>query len=783
MLSVSFRQNFPRFGSNINTNQKDEPDGKDKKMKKSYKDFDNRPKIIYFLIAAAGYLLSVMTLMGKTSPLAIAFIGGSTGTDCFAAFLGAAIGYLTGSGFVEAVPPLIASASVCVLRFFLCKSRSMGADIAIAVVSGSAVLFTNSISVQNPSELMTVAALSVVSGIACFAFTRFAKLGENGIRLAAINPSRLLPHAVTAVFLAAALSSLSYGIFNLGSIVCVLAAMLAVYRFRFAGGGAAGIICALGMALADNDLTACGLALGAGALTAAVIAPKGKLPIAAALNFTSAVALSLFGMDRGSLAFIANLAVGSVIFMILPLKDLLGIMGRDGSGQGAGGTPTEVFAGRLQLVGSTMGELKYAVEKTAEALEAGSNRDITNVYNSACDRVCKDCRFNMKCWGEEYNDSVRQMNGFLRNLRSGESITPGHFKGALGVRCQRKQQLADTINKKYEDYALAGQMQRRVKEMRGILTKQLENTEKLFNSISDEFGKSTVFNREAAAKTERLLERCGLTRPKAAVRISDGNMMIEAYGFGDVSCTAEELGDLLIETLEREFDLPCIIKFGDRARITAFERAEYGVKSAVCQLSRKKDSANGDFVTGCVDGSGCYYSIVSDGMGSGTRARIDSAFACGLLTKLLESGIEVEAAIELLNTSLMVKSSDESFATLDICKVDLYTGRTTIFKAGGADSFVKSGKTVTKIHGSSLPVGVAASPTISSHSFIVGEDDVIIMTSDGADLSEKWLEQAFTRDSGGNINDLVKTVAGAARFNCEKGREDDISIVALQIKK
>lgn len=752
-------------------------------MKKRYKDFDDKPKILYLLTAAAGYLLSVMTVMGKTNPLAVSFIGALTGVDCLAAFLGAAVGYLTGMDFVGAIPPLIAGASVCVLRFFLCKSKSAGADIAISAVSGAAVLLTYSISVHDPSELIIIAVLSVVSGIACFALTRFSKRPKNGIELALIKPSRLIPYGVTAVFLIAALSGLNYGIFNVGGVACILMAMLAVYRFRFAGAGAAGVICALGMALADPGLAPCGVALGAGALTAAAIAPKGKMPIAAATIVTSAGVLALFGMDRTAILFMADLTVSTLILMILPLKELLGIIGRGGSAETADSTPSKVFAGRLQLMGSTIGELKYAVEKTAEALDTDSDRDITNVYNSACDRVCRDCRFNMKCWGEEYNDSVRLMNSLLRSLRCGETITPDHFKGAIAVRCQRKQQLSDAINKKYEDYTLAGQMQRRVKEMRGVLTKQLENTEKLFNSVSEEFGKSTSFNREAAAKVENLLERCGLADPKAAVKISDGNMMIEAYGTGDTDCTAEELGDLLIEVLEREFDLPCIIKFGDRVRVTAFERAEYGVKSAVCQLSRKKDSANGDFVTGCIDGSGCYYSIVSDGMGSGTRARIDSAFACGLLTKLLESGIGVESAIELLNTSLMVKSSDESFATLDICKVDLYTGRTTIYKAGGADSFVKSGKTVTKIHGSSLPVGVAENPAVSSHSFIVGEDDVIIMTSDGAELSEKWLEQAFMKDSGGNINDLVKTVAGAARFNCEKGKEDDISIVALQIKR
>ncbi|MBD5103421.1 MAG: SpoIIE family protein phosphatase, partial [Ruminococcaceae bacterium] len=256
-----------------------------------------------------------------------------------------------------------------------------------------------------------------------------------------------------------------------------------------------------------------------------------------------------------------------------------------------------------------------------------------------------------------------------------------------------------------------------------------------------------------------------------------------AYGDGELACTAEELGDMLIEMLQREFDLPCILEFGKRIRITAFQRAEYGIRSASCQYSRRKESANGDFVTACVDGKGNYYSIVSDGMGSGTRARIDSAFACGLLTKFLESGVGVEAAIEMLNTALMVKSSDESFATLDVCKVDLYTGKTTLYKAGGADTFVRSGKKVTKIKGSGLPVGVSGTLSLSAQSFTAEEDDVIIMTTDGADLSEQWLEQAFMRDSGKNMEELVKTVAGAARFNCEKGREDDISIVALQLKK
>ena len=320
-------------------------------------------------------------------------------------------------------------------------------------------------------------------------------------------------------------------------------------------------------------------------------------------------------------------------------------------------------------------------------------------------------------------------------------------------------------------------------EMRSVPTHILDSTEKLFVTMSDEFSSSVTYDRTAALKAQRVLERCGLVAPKAVARVIDGNLSIEAYGDGELACTAEELGDIMIDTLQKEFDLPCVLKFGRRVRVTMFQQATYGIKSAACQLSRRKDGSNGDFVTGYIDGKGNYYSVISDGMGSGSRARIDSAFACGLLTKLLESGVSVEAAIEMLNTSLLVKSADESFATLDICQVDLYTGKTRLFKAGGADTFVRSGKKVTKISGSGFPIGISYTPSVDSKSFTAGEDDVIIMTSDGADLTEQWLEQAFEKDSGKNLDELVKTIASAARFNCEKGREDDISIVALQLRK
>ncbi len=734
------------------------------------------------LIIISGWILASSTVLGRMSPLCVSIIGSLSGANAVAAFLGVSLRLIISSDFTEIVPYIIAAASVTAIRLVIGRTKNYLTILSSAFLCGAGTLLANVITAEGSSELMEDFLLAVVCAVACYGFTVLKTSVKKGLGLTLSNSAKFLPIAVTAVFLISSLTSLNFGIFNFGEVLSVTAILIAAYRHRFSGAGTVGIICALGVAIALDDKQYMGLIIAVGGITAAVIAPKGRVPLTASMIFTSAIIGSVFGTDKVMLSFIINIIVGSVIFMVLPLNRIRENMGRKSFGRGEENA-ADVVAGRLEVVGGTMSELKYAVEKTAAALENENGKDISDVYNSSCDMVCKSCRYNIKCWGDEYNESVRTMNKLIQLLKHGERIVPDSFSGALADRCPRKQQLCDSINKKYEDFTYTGQMNRRLKEMRGILTKQLDNTEKLFNSMAKEMEKNTIYDRVASVKAERLLERCGLSEPKAAVNITDGFMCLEAYGKGKLSCSAEELGDLLIQTLQKEFDLPLILKYGDKVRITAFERAEYFVKSASCQLSKKNDSANGDYVTCFVDGKGYYYSILSDGMGSGTRARIDSAFVCGLLTKLLECGIEAETAIELLNTSLLVKSSDESFATLDLCKVDLFTGNTTIYKAGGADSYIKSGASVTRIKGKGLPVGVCESLSLSSHSFTACENDIIIMTSDGAELSEKWLEQAFSRESANNMNELVKTVASAARFNAEKGREDDISVVALKIKK
>ena len=89
------------------------------------------------------------------------------------------------------------------------------------------------------------------------------------------------------------------------------------------------------------------------------------------------------------------------------------------------------------------------------------------------------------------------------------------------------------------------------------------------------------------------------------------------------------------------------------------------------------------------DGKGHFLMVLSDGMGTGGRAAVDGAMACGLMTRLLKAGFGYDCSLKFLNSSMLFKSTDESLATVDGANIDLFTGQVQLFKAGAAPTVIR----------------------------------------------------------------------------------------------
>jgi stage II sporulation protein E len=749
------------------------------------------------MMFAVAAIIAQSGLFGEVTPLSIAFMASLSGADTIFAFAGSLSALLLGGYVFEAIPTMAVLMVIGVFRVLLAgQSNNKLLNIASAALSGMSVGIVGSMTANAPTDIIAAIVMSVVCGLLTYCLTLTYRYLSGGQLSARVNT--LAAPALVLIFACAVLSSFSQTngfTLDLGVVFVASAALSSATLDprRLSGGGAAvSIIGAMGVILSAPDFAAGMVILAVAAAASTLFVRHGRITQAAGFIFAAGIGVSAIGISTFTLPVTASAAVGALLYTVLPV----GFASRIGAGRAGCSSAEsdsrcsvrlpEVFAERLRLAGSALNDVKSAVEKAGEILDKRNTKDFSWVYNSAGDSVCRKCRNNMLCWGDEYSDTVSAFNKMATALRKGESLTEKDLPPQIFARCECKQQLLYALHDRHREYVTINSANRKISEMRTVLTAQLSATESLMRGMSEEFLDYSHFDREMAVRTEKVLSASGITRARASVTINEGRASIEAFGKGKLTCDAARLGDLIEEALQRKFDLPEVVSKDGEFRVTMYERAVYGVEYGACQLSKGGERSCGDYYDSFVDGKGYAYIILSDGMGSGSRARIDSAFACGMLVKLLRAGIGLPSALEIINNSLLVKSSDESFATLDICKIDLYTGKAELFKAGAAASYIRCNKKLIKAEGKGLPVGIGYRAIYESKSFTIGNSDIIIMASDGAELNlnERWLERELTEK--GDLNETAKIIANAARYCTDReddGREDDISVIAVKLVK
>lgn len=134
--------------------------------------------------------------------------------------------------------------------------------------------------------------------------------------------------------------------------------------------------------------------------------------------------------------------------------------------------------------------------------------------------------------------------------------------------------------------------------------------------------------------------------------------------------------------------------------------------------------------------------ILSDGMGTGAEANMQSATTVHLLKVLLAGGLDLPLSLRIVNTVLSLRFSGERFSTVDLAIWDYVEGKIEFYKLGATPSYVKRGKQVSAYEGASLPLGILPEVEGSRQEHRLQEDDLLVMMSDGLyDLEEKGIFQ------------------------------------------
>ena len=176
--------------------------------------------------------------------------------------------------------------------------------------------------------------------------------------------------------------------------------------------------------------------------------------------------------------------------------------------------------------------------------------------------------------------------------------------------------------------------------------------------------------------------------------------------------------------------------------------------------------------------------ILSDGMGTGGRAAVDGAMACGLMSRLVKAGFGYDCSLKFLNSSMLFKSTDESLATVDVASIDLFTGQTELYKAGAAPTIIRRSGRTGKAESTSLPAGILRDIGFDKAVLKCKVGDIVVMMSDGA-VSEglDWIREEIECWTDGSAQSLAERLCECAKRRRTDAHEDDITVLTAILKK
>ena len=183
--------------------------------------------------------------------------------------------------------------------------------------------------------------------------------------------------------------------------------------------------------------------------------------------------------------------------------------------------------------------------------------------------------------------------------------------------------------------------------------------------------------------------------------------------------------------------------------------------------------------------NGHYHICLSDGMGSGPDAFRESDMVVELMEKFLEAGFPAETAIRMMNSAMVLQGDKDTFSTLDLSEVDLYSGDLSITKVGAAPTFIKRGEKVECLSAPSLPAGSRILEPAQPLHTTLGKGDFLVMVTDGVleylhvkEPEEKMCEIIASIRTD-NATAMATTILNRVLLFAGNHAMDDMTVLAL----
>ncbi len=733
--------------------------------------------LTFTLYFVSGFILSGAELFSMKTPLCVSLAAACTGYELLFAAAGGLAGAflrLSDGDLLNTVIPLAGiTAVVFALEKYGIRKRKRAvltvSVFALCAVCGTAVMFSQTPTL--PDFILALCSALISAGCVTFCSGTVDCIRKKR------NIYMLDNHSLVCIV--ASLCSLLLGAsqisilgFRPARFFGAFVILLASYLFSRSGGSVAGI--AIGGCIAVSGTSvALSICYGICGLISGIFSKFGQLVCGLVFSVTAGIAALLDGSAEGTAVF-AEAALASVVFVCIPSSKLSKVRGNILNPKVRRMETEFCSAGeRLLEASRAIGSVSECVSSVSKGIDALSPANDIMVIMRVRERVCAECPLKDSMCPEE-----GEFSAILQKLADGETVSPQDFSVNFNAKCPSVPRIADNFNKVYSNRNAVNALQANSARNRELCCGQFDWTALLLRELSEELGNGAqvLFGKEKSAV--RVLSDFGF-------EVLSVSCVQPVSGALKLRCTVEEiptsislsqLTKALSTELEAELNPPKISEFKNGKELVFLRKELFKIRLGSAVASCGNQKLCGDYFE-CFQTESKAYIILSDGMGTGGRAAIDSAMTVELFSRLIRAGLSLDTALNITNSALSVKSDDESLSTLDVAEIDLFDGTTTVFKAGAAPSFYTSSGRIREIEIPSTPLGILPKVGFNRYTLKLRGGDTLVMVSDGVlGCGNIWLKDELKTFSGADATEFSESVLECAQRRC--GRKfDDMTVI------
>lgn len=470
------------------------------------------------------------------------------------------------------------------------------------------------------------------------------------------------------------------------------------------------------------------------------------------------ILLSLYLLDTTLLSSSAlETLIGALLFLAIPNGILFRISEVFGLKSPSAKVDTsseseEYVLNRLKETGKNLGALKSAMNEVYRESAFQNGKNTNGILEHISVKICNGCTLKGLCWKSDFDATYKDLMRVFALADANDGITAKDLPETFRRKCCHSKEMVTAVNCLYELFRKNEYWQRQVDASRTLAVSQMEHTARILTDLAEHMEGLRTMKETLYARLVGELRKNGFRVDKIFFDSIDMNEIRLRFKTrhcdGKRPCGHRIAGAVnhLSGLRYTVSDCSCGTR-GEACTCRLISGDAISMEVSSVQLTKEGSTVCGDSDAALLLPNAKEALMISDGMGSGVKAKKESQNTVEFIRKILDCGFEQDFVAALARHRLLLEREAEFYATLDLCLIDRVRKKAEFVKLGaGASYLCTPGKGVKVIGGVAFDGNTFFSAPTKRSRESLNPGDILILASDGLEESvsdgngpEEWL--------------------------------------------